>query len=101
MLDAEDNQAIGSEGMTRDELVDACREIYPPEKEALGVLAIHLQLSARAGVSVKATPTVEAGERGLRGRPDPPSHSWHREVPAGSRRGIDREFRQLTVQLAG
>jgi ASC-1-like (ASCH) protein len=44
MLDAEDNEAIGSEGMTRDELLAACREIYPPEKEALGVLAIHLRL---------------------------------------------------------
>ena len=44
MLDTEDNDAIGSEGMTRDELLATCREIYPPEKEALGVLAIHLRL---------------------------------------------------------
>ncbi|MFG2905077.1 ASCH domain-containing protein [Kitasatospora sp. NPDC048286] len=45
MLDAEDNEAIGSEGMSRAELLSACREIYPPEKEQLGVLAIHLQLA--------------------------------------------------------
>ncbi|MBV6699683.1 ASCH domain-containing protein [Kitasatospora aureofaciens] len=45
MFDAEDNEAIGSEGMNRDELLSACREIYPPEKEALGVLAIHLRLA--------------------------------------------------------
>ncbi|MEU3751482.1 ASCH domain-containing protein [Streptomyces olivoreticuli] len=44
MLDAEDNATIGSEGMTRDDLLCVCRNIYPPEKEALGVLAIHLQL---------------------------------------------------------
>ncbi|MEV7941918.1 ASCH domain-containing protein [Kitasatospora sp. NPDC088264] len=44
MLDAEDNEAIGSEGMNRAELLTACREIYPPQKEALGVLAIHLRL---------------------------------------------------------
>ncbi|GAA1956318.1 ASCH domain-containing protein [Kitasatospora viridis] len=43
MLDAEDNEAIGSEGMTQGELLAACRDIYPPEKEALGVLAIHLR----------------------------------------------------------
>ncbi|MBD0676691.1 ASCH domain-containing protein [Streptomyces sp. CBMA156] len=45
MLDAEDNEAIGSEGMDRAELLAACREIYPPEKERLGVLAIHLRLA--------------------------------------------------------
>lgn len=39
MLDIEDNEAIGSEGMSRDELLAACREIYPRGKEALGVLA--------------------------------------------------------------
>ncbi|MBB1257439.1 ASCH domain-containing protein [Streptomyces alkaliterrae] len=43
MLDAEDNTAIGEPGMTRDQLLAACRDIYPPEKEALGVIAIHLQ----------------------------------------------------------
>ncbi|MFD7894080.1 ASCH domain-containing protein [Streptomyces sp. NPDC059568] len=42
MLDAEDNTAIGEPGMTRDQLLTACRDIYPPEKEALGVFAIHL-----------------------------------------------------------
>jgi ASC-1-like (ASCH) protein len=44
MLDVEDNTAIGEPGMTRDELLAACRAIYPPEKEALGVFAIHLDL---------------------------------------------------------
>ncbi|GAB2698948.1 ASCH domain-containing protein [Kitasatospora kifunensis] len=44
MLDTEDNHAIGSEGMTRDELLAVCRDIYPPEKEKLGVLAIHIEL---------------------------------------------------------
>ncbi|MFF3728997.1 ASCH domain-containing protein [Streptomyces sp. NPDC002476] len=42
MLDAEDNTVIGEPGTTRDELLAACRGIYPPEKEALGVFAIHL-----------------------------------------------------------
>ena len=44
MLDAEDNTAIGEPGMTRDQLLAACRDIYPPAKEALGVIAIHLDL---------------------------------------------------------
>ncbi|WP_394382301.1 ASCH domain-containing protein [Streptomyces cacaoi] len=42
MLDAEDNTAIGEPGMDRDQLLAACRNIYPPAKEALGVFAIHL-----------------------------------------------------------
>ncbi|MFJ8271631.1 ASCH domain-containing protein [Streptomyces sp. NPDC094154] len=42
MLDAEDNAAIGEPGMTRDQLLAACRNIYLPEKEAPGVFAIHL-----------------------------------------------------------
>ncbi|MFJ3794352.1 ASCH domain-containing protein [Kitasatospora sp. NPDC090091] len=45
MLDTEDHRAIGGEGRSRSELLAACREIYPPEKEALGVLAIHLRLA--------------------------------------------------------
>ncbi|MCC2277908.1 ASCH domain-containing protein [Streptomyces sp. ET3-23] len=50
MLDSEDNAAIGAAGMTRDDLLAACRDIYPPEKEALGVLAIHLApIQADAG----------------------------------------------------
>ncbi|UKY47817.1 ASCH domain-containing protein [Streptomyces inhibens] len=44
MLTAEDNTAIGEPGMTRDQLLATCRDIYPPEKEALGVFAIHLRL---------------------------------------------------------
>ncbi|MDI6412279.1 MULTISPECIES: ASCH domain-containing protein [Streptomyces] len=42
MLDAEDNTAIGEPGMDREQLLAACRDIYPPTKEALGVFAIHL-----------------------------------------------------------
>ena len=45
MLDTEDNTAIGEPGMTREELLAACRDIYPPEKEALSVFAIHLDLT--------------------------------------------------------
>ncbi|MGW0735110.1 ASCH domain-containing protein [Streptomyces sp. NPDC002851] len=43
MLDAEDNAAIGAHSMSRAELLDVIREIYPPEKEALGVFAIHIE----------------------------------------------------------
>ncbi|UQI45945.1 ASCH domain-containing protein [Streptomyces sp. HU2014] len=42
MLDAEDAAAIGGPDMTHDQLVAAIRDIYPPEKEALGVFALHL-----------------------------------------------------------
>ncbi|MFD8783876.1 ASCH domain-containing protein [Kitasatospora sp. NPDC059599] len=45
LLDSESMEAIGSQGMSRGELLAACREIYPPEKEKLGVLAIHVQLT--------------------------------------------------------
>ncbi|MEK2479120.1 ASCH domain-containing protein [Streptomyces noursei] len=45
MLDAEDPAAIGGPDMTHDELVAAIRDIYPPEKEALGVFALHLTLT--------------------------------------------------------
>ncbi|MEV5506951.1 ASCH domain-containing protein [Streptomyces orinoci] len=48
MADAEDTAAIGGD-MNRDELLAACRDIYPPEKEALGVLAIHLHRLTGAG----------------------------------------------------
>lgn len=43
LLDAEDTVSIGGEGMSHEELLAICREIYPPEKEALGVLAIHIE----------------------------------------------------------
>ncbi|CAK7287520.1 ASCH domain-containing protein [Streptomyces sp. RM1] len=46
LLDAEDPAAIGGPDMTRDQLVAAIRDIYPPAKEALGVFALHL---ARTG----------------------------------------------------
>ncbi|GAA2730703.1 ASCH domain-containing protein [Streptomyces nogalater] len=42
LLDTEDPAAIGGPGMTPDQLVAAIRDIYPPEKEALGVFALHL-----------------------------------------------------------
>ncbi|WP_414507555.1 ASCH domain-containing protein [Streptomyces sp. NEAU-L66] len=42
MLDAEDAAAIGGPDMTHDQLVAAIRDIYPPNKEALGVFALHL-----------------------------------------------------------
>ncbi|MEU0807115.1 ASCH domain-containing protein [Streptomyces sp. NPDC005970] len=42
MLDAEDAAAIGGPDMTHDQLVATIRDIYPPEKEALGVFALHL-----------------------------------------------------------
>lgn len=44
MLDVEDTQAVAGEPETREDLVTACRQIYPPEKEALGVLAIHIEI---------------------------------------------------------
>ncbi|MFC4517943.1 ASCH domain-containing protein [Streptomyces ehimensis] len=42
MLDAEGEAAIGGPGMSHDELLMAIRSIYPPDKEALGVFALHL-----------------------------------------------------------
>lgn len=44
LLDHEDTVAIGGDlGESRDELLAAIREIYPPEKEKLGVLAIQIE----------------------------------------------------------
>jgi ASC-1-like (ASCH) protein len=44
MLDHEDMRAIGGDlGESREELLDAIRDIYPPDKEALGVLAIEIE----------------------------------------------------------
>ncbi|MFD3996073.1 ASCH domain-containing protein [Streptomyces sp. NPDC058583] len=54
MLDAEDASAVGGPDMTHDQLVAAIRDIYPSEKEALGVFALHL------------APSVDY-------RPDPPA----------------------------
>lgn len=48
MLDAEDPAVIGGPGMTRDQLLTAIRDIYPPDREALGVFALHLART-RAG----------------------------------------------------
>jgi ASC-1-like (ASCH) protein len=47
MLDSEDPLAIGFEpDQTRDDMLSRVREIYPPEKEALGVLAIEIERQA-------------------------------------------------------
>jgi ASC-1-like (ASCH) protein len=44
MLDHEDPVAIGGDlGESRDKLLAAIRDIYPPEKERLGVLAIEVE----------------------------------------------------------
>ncbi len=44
MLDNEDMRAIGGElGESREDLLRAIRDIYPSEKEALGVLAIEIE----------------------------------------------------------
>jgi ASC-1-like (ASCH) protein len=44
MLDHEDPISIGGElGESRADLLAAIREIYPPEKERLGVLAIEVK----------------------------------------------------------
>lgn len=42
MLDHEDARAIGATE-SREELLGLIRKIYPPEKEALGVLAIEIE----------------------------------------------------------
>jgi ASC-1-like (ASCH) protein len=45
MLDHEDPRAIGGElGESRERLLSVIRDIYPPEKEQLGVLAIEVEL---------------------------------------------------------
>lgn len=49
MLDAEDPAAIGGPDMSNDQLVAAIRDIYPPEKEDLGVFALHLTLAQAGG----------------------------------------------------
>jgi ASC-1-like (ASCH) protein len=46
MLDHENARSIGGElGESRDGLLAAIRDIYPPEKERLGVLAIEVELT--------------------------------------------------------
>jgi ASC-1-like (ASCH) protein len=42
LLDGEDAAKIAPELPRRDDLIRVLRDIYPAEKEALGVLAIHL-----------------------------------------------------------
>lgn len=43
MLGVEDPASIAPDTPDRDELLDLIRSIYPPEKEALGVLAIQVE----------------------------------------------------------
>jgi ASC-1-like (ASCH) protein len=44
LLDHEDTVAIGEISVSRrDQLLTVIREIYPPEKEKLGVLAIQIE----------------------------------------------------------
>lgn len=43
LLQAEDPAAIAPDISSTTELLELIREIYPPEKEALGVLAIHIE----------------------------------------------------------
>jgi ASC-1-like (ASCH) protein len=43
MLGAEDPKSIAPDVSSPDELLDLIRTIYPPEKEALGVLAIQIE----------------------------------------------------------
>jgi ASC-1-like (ASCH) protein len=40
---AEDPAAVAPEQADRTALLAACREIYPPEKEALGVMALEIE----------------------------------------------------------
>jgi ASC-1-like (ASCH) protein len=49
LLEAEDPAHIAPEVSRREELMRVLREIYPIEKEALGVLAIHLAKAASQG----------------------------------------------------
>src|SRR5437868_15152963 len=45
MLDTEDPRSIGGDlGDDREEILSVIRDIYPPEKECLGVLAIGIEL---------------------------------------------------------
>ncbi len=45
MLDSEDARSIGGDlGESREQLLAAIRDIYPPEKERLGVLAIEVEV---------------------------------------------------------
>lgn len=46
MLDREDGRSIGGDlGESRENLLAVIRNIYPPEKERLGVLAIEIELA--------------------------------------------------------
>lgn len=48
LLEAEDPRSIAPH-LSTGELLSALRSIYPPEKEALGVVALELELSATTG----------------------------------------------------
>lgn len=48
MLDSEDPRSIGGQlGDDRENLLRVIRDIYPPDKEKLGVMAIEIELAAR------------------------------------------------------
>ncbi len=42
MLDAENGRFIAPDTATREELLDRLKEIYPPEKEKLGVIVLEI-----------------------------------------------------------
>ena len=48
LLEAEEPRRIAP-GMSRKELLAALRDIYPPEKEALGIVALEIKPAGEAG----------------------------------------------------
>jgi len=49
MVATEDPATIAPDLACRETLLDACRAIYPPEKEALGVVALEIAQPAKIG----------------------------------------------------
>jgi len=49
MVAAEDPQSVAPDLPDGDALLAACRAIYPPEKEALGVVALEMAPSTKTG----------------------------------------------------
>jgi len=49
MLATEDPATIAPDLACRETLLEACRAIYPPEKEALGVVALEIAQRANSG----------------------------------------------------
>jgi ASC-1-like (ASCH) protein len=52
LLEAENAEAIGP-GLSAEALLSAPRSIYPPEKEALGVVALELVLACASGLHLR------------------------------------------------